>query len=164
LSEDVRAKFTPTLEEVAKVDAEMKRQLANIVRKMILAKIEVTGENEVIWDKLIHLALILPAAISPNSEVANIVSRPVIEDRERKKAELMSIYRRVEAGLDQMSGKDLYNFIKRLKGRMALKKILMSLPPVQRQEYTVTMIEPAQYIVKNNLLPQQKSDNPIHEE
>ncbi len=162
MGEDVHVRFTPTIEEVAKVDAEMKKKLANIVREMILAKIEGAGED--MFDKLIDLSLILPAFIFPKSNAASTLAEVGKEDWERRKAELMSIYRKVEAGLDQMSGKNLYNLIKRLKGRMALKKILLIIPPVQRQEYTVTKIEPAQYIVKDDLLPQQKSDNPIHKE
>ena len=157
MGEDVHVRFTPTIEEVAKVEAEMKSKLANMVRSMMLSKIKVADED--FLGKFMHMGLILPAAISPKSNVASTLAEVGKEDWERRKAELMSIYRKVEAGLDGMSGKDLYDLIKCLRGRVALKNILQSLPPVQCQKYTVTKIEHTQYMVKNDHVPPQKSDN-----
>jgi len=123
-------RLTLNLRIMTKAEEELKRELRKIVKQAFLSRIE-KGEGDRV-EKGIELALILPAAIFPNSNLARDAALPTLEQKEKDKAKLMFEYRQVEAHIDSMGGQRLYELFEKLKRGVALKTIYKNIRESRR--------------------------------
>ena len=118
-------RLTLNLRIMTKAEEELKAELRKIVKQAFIGRIE-KGEGDLV-EKGIEWALILPAAIFPNSNLARDAALATLEQKEKDKAKLMFEYRQVEAHIDSMGGQRLYELFEKLKRGVALKTIFKNI-------------------------------------
>lgn len=153
MTEDISTRLSPILQAARKAEEEMNVELRNVIREVILDKIEKSQGS--LLEKPIDIAFKVPLILFPKSKIAYELSKETLDSKNKEKAEYMPIYNEVNFMIDLMSGRQLYWVLENLRGERPLDKVLKVILRNEAKKYGPLKYEviPSKETIRYALVP-----------